>query len=791
MERRSADGDLMDRLPARTLTRRRRATLAVAVAAGVVAASSCLVLAAVGDHGGALVLASWSTGFLGLVSGAATLFLGREPGGLPRFRAAGGVAGLFYGVGMTVNAVERQGGSTVFVSVGDLVSLGGIPFVIFLIAALPRPTGRVACPTRLLADAAVVAGAGALVLWQLVLQPPGDGLGPVSAATLVVLALELFCLGYLLGLAVLGHDRCLVLLLLGGTALVAGNLLKVQVALTGGGAAVWAPATVMCVGAPLLCGGALLVRARPGLLTTAPGEAAEARTSLSTVLVLGFGAAAVLSTTLGRVDDVSRGLLVILVVAVLLREVVVQRQRMRDAQALRHLAEHDALTGAGNRRALERALRERGDEPRLVVVLDLDGFTSVNDRYGPGLGDALLCAVARSLSSVEEGRAQVFRLGADDFAVLVTADPARAAVLAGRACTLVAEAAAAMSGTGGLRLSAHAGVDRVAPRAGEAGEAGEASEDAWLPVTRATQALVAAQRSNGAAAMVWGEALVVAERRRSSLEERLRASLAEDSLEIHLQPVVELATGRLLGFEALSRWHDAVLGRVHPDEFVPVAEESGLVVELGTSVLDASLAALVRCDGVARGLTMAVNASPVELRGARYVERLAGALAEHGVPADLLVVEVTEAVMIVPGDPAVASLHALAEMGVRVAVDDFGTGFSSLAYLTRLPVHVLKIDRSLTVSLDDRGASAVVQAAAAMAEGMGLEVIAEGVEDASQLVALAGMGIGSGQGWLWSPALPEAEAMDLVLRGRALGPSSDDASRTRGSTSLVSDVAGS
>ncbi len=759
----------MDRLPAQAVLVRRRAAVRGGVTLGAIGAAVGAVLAAEGDVLAAGVLASTVAGLLAVLGGGANLTLGRDPGGLPRFRLAAGALGLLYGAGMLVNAVERARGSSATLTSGDLVALGAMPFALVLLAAAPRPAVPAGRPSRLLADAGVVAAAAAMMAWQTFLTVPEAALGPLSWGSLAALLVQLFSLGYLVGLAVLGHDRHVVLLLLGVMGVVAGNLLRLSEWASGGGGALWLPLAVVCVGAPLLLGGPLLMRSQPSL-TGGTSGAAESRTSLSTFLILLTAGAAVFIASLGgSFDLVDRSLLGLMVISVLVRDVVVQRQRMRDLETLRHLAEHDALTGAGNRRALTRVLGEPSEEPRTVIVLDLDGFKGVNDRYGPGVGDTLLRAVARELSTLDPESGQVFRLGADDFAVLAPGDRSRGEDLARRACALVTQVSSRVPGAERLSLNAHAGVD-----CSEAG-APVVGGDAWLPVTRATQALVAAQRDGRARIVVWGEELTLAQQRRSLLEERLRASLAERSLEIHLQPVVALATGRLQGFEALSRWHDEVLGPVFPDEFVPVAEETGLVADLGASVLDAALAALVRCQGVARALTMAVNASPVELRCAGYVEHVAAALAEHGVPPDLLVVEVTEAVMVSPDDPAVVSLHALADMGVRVAVDDFGTGYSSLAYLTRLPVHVLKIDRSLTMSLDERAPSAVVQAAAAMAAGMSLEVIAEGVEDLSQLVALAAMGIASGQGWLWSRAVPEQEAVDLVLAGRALGPTSEDA----------------
>ena len=249
---------------------------------------------------------------------------------------------------------------------------------------------------------------------------------------------------------------------------------------------------------------------------------------------------------------------------------------------------------------------------------------------------------------------------------------------------------------------------------------------------------------------------------------RLREALARDELAVALQPIVRIDGGGLSGFEALSRWDDAELGVVTPDVFVPVAEETGLVVPLGASVLRRGLAALTALGGVEQGLRLSVNASPLELRSPSYASGVQAALQVAGVPADLLTLEVTEAVFVAREDPAVATLRILADLGVRVAVDDFGTGYSSLSYLGRLPVHSVKIDRSLVSELGDPRTRRIVEALIAMCRALDLGVVGEGVETPVEAGVLRELGVELGQGWLWSRALPWEELRGADFRSVAV-----------------------
>jgi EAL domain-containing protein (putative c-di-GMP-specific phosphodiesterase class I) len=243
--------------------------------------------------------------------------------------------------------------------------------------------------------------------------------------------------------------------------------------------------------------------------------------------------------------------------------------------------------------------------------------------------------------------------------------------------------------------------------------------------------------------------------RRLTLVAELRAALQDGGIELHVQPKASLASGEVVGVEALVRWQHAELGWVPPDQFVPVAERSGLIGLLTTRVLDASLAACAGWRAAGLDLGVAVNLSARSLQDADLVEEVDRLLRRHGVPAGRLTLEVTEGSVMADPARAVALLHQLRDLGVRLSVDDFGTGYSSLSYLQRLPVQEVKIDRSFVAALDTEGENvAIVRAIVDLGRHLGLDVVAEGVEDQSTWDLLASMHCDLGQGWYVAHPMP-------------------------------------
>jgi EAL domain-containing protein (putative c-di-GMP-specific phosphodiesterase class I) len=243
--------------------------------------------------------------------------------------------------------------------------------------------------------------------------------------------------------------------------------------------------------------------------------------------------------------------------------------------------------------------------------------------------------------------------------------------------------------------------------------------------------------------------------RRLTLVSELRAALQNGELAVHVQPQTRPGSGEVVGVEALARWHSPTLGAVPPDEFIPVAERSGLIGPLTTRVLDASLAAWATWRAAGHDLGIAVNLSARSLHDPDLVEEVDRLLRRHGVPASRLTLEVTESAVMADPARAVALLHGLRDLGVRLSVDDFGTGYSSLSYLKRLPVQEVKIDRSFVTTLGtDAEDLPIVRAIVDLGRHMGLEVVAEGVEDATTLDLLGSIGCDLAQGWHVSRPMP-------------------------------------
>jgi EAL domain-containing protein (putative c-di-GMP-specific phosphodiesterase class I) len=228
--------------------------------------------------------------------------------------------------------------------------------------------------------------------------------------------------------------------------------------------------------------------------------------------------------------------------------------------------------------------------------------------------------------------------------------------------------------------------------------------------------------------------------------------------------VVHLGTGRIIGFELLARWTDDELGRVAPDEFIEIAEATSLIIALGEQVLDLAVRAAVQHRVAERGLSVGINVSPVQLRIPGFADDVLARLAEHGVPPGLIVVEVTEQVFVTEDDDAEVALARLVGGGVKIAVDDFGAGSASLGYLRRIPARSLKLDRALVASvLTDPRSAAIVRSMARLGAETGLEVVAEGIEDAATAAACLAAGIPYGQGWLFARDVPLSELDDLVV----------------------------
>jgi diguanylate cyclase (GGDEF)-like protein len=445
--------------------------------------------------------------------------------------------------------------------------------------------------------------------------------------------------------------------------------------------------------------------------------------------------------------------------------VALERSRLiddlrREAAEREHQALHDGLTGLANRSLfLERvrqAIAALGPDASLAVLLvDLDRFKEVNDTLGHSTGDLVLREVGARLERALPESHTIARLGGDEFAVLVPAVPDREAAL-GVARAVRAQLEWPLA-TEELELQV----------AGSVGMAlcPEHGADPGLLLQRADVAMY------GAKAAHTGIEVYAAERdqyspRRLALVGALRGAIEGRSLAVVYQPKAELPAGTVVGMEALVRWHDPAHGTVPPDEFIPIAESTGLIAPLCRFVLETAVAQ-VR-DWQDRGLAVgvAVNLSVRNLLEPGLADRVRGLVAANGVPADLLTLEITEGAVMTDPAAAIAVLQQLAAAGVRLSIDDFGTGYSSLAYLKRLPVDEVKLDKSFVLGLtSDPDDEAIVRSTVDLARNLGLRMVAEGVEDQATWDALAAMGCELAQGYHLARPMP-AEQATAWLAGR-------------------------
>ena len=414
-------------------------------------------------------------------------------------------------------------------------------------------------------------------------------------------------------------------------------------------------------------------------------------------------------------------------------------------ERLQHLAHTDSLTGLANRFTLHGALRTALAQRRLVALLalDLDHFKLVNDTLGHAAGDRLLQTVAARLLACRRPEDLVARLGGDEFALLVLDAPEGGLDVDALSQRLidVLEDPVEVGGRS-LRASASIGVARCAGFEGSADDL----------LVHADIALYAAKKAGRGRYETYSAGLGDRNRRSVLIEQELRHAIARGELQLHWQPKVDIESSRVVGVEVLLRWRHPQLGLVTPVEFIPIAEKSGVIRDVGMWVLRESCR--VAAESLP-GLTISVNVSPAQLHDDEFIGCVRDALEASALDPYRLELEITESVFIDDVDGALQRLHALRALGLRVALDDFGTGYSSLAYLRRFPFDTLKIDRAfvneLMTSLDTR---AIVQMISQLAVTLNMRTVAEGVESASQLAAVTAVGCDEIQGWLVSPACP-------------------------------------
>ena len=445
---------------------------------------------------------------------------------------------------------------------------------------------------------------------------------------------------------------------------------------------------------------------------------------------------------------------------------------------LRHLATHDALTGLPNRVLLDDRLAQavahadRDGHSFAVMVCDLDRFKLINDSLGHRAGDELLQEVARRLSAAARSIDTVARLGGDEFVMVISpvAGRAEAEAFAQRAIEAI-EPPVQIAG-----ISIH-----TSPSIGIAFyPADGTSLDALL--AQADAAMYAAKERGRNNVQCYAPGMSARTQHKVQLESDLHAALAQKEFELHYQPKVDTATGAVYSAEALIRWRHPQRGLMQPDEFIPLAEECGLIGDIGEWVMrEACRQARAWQTAGLPPLRVAVNLSAAQFRAGKLVETVGRALSDAGLEPRLLEVELTESAVMSDPEESITILEQLSRMGVILSVDDFGTGYSSMSYLRRFPIDKLKIDRSFISEVMDRPDDAsIVRAIVSLAHSLRLKVVAEGVESPAQLEFLKALGCDQYQGFHFSPPLPAGEFESLIRNGLVDGGEfmSSDAVRT-------------
>ncbi len=436
-------------------------------------------------------------------------------------------------------------------------------------------------------------------------------------------------------------------------------------------------------------------------------------------------------------------------------------ERKRAEMRLAFMAHHDALTGLPNRNLLRQRLDEtlshvrRSGEKLAVLFLGLDNFKGVNDSLGHEIGDKLLRGVARRLRSTLREEDALARLNSDEFAIIQTGihRPEDAVLLTRRLLDAIGET---------FLLDGHSVV--IGASVGIAMAPGDGDESERL-LKNADMALSRAKNDTRGTFSFFETGMDARAQARRKIENDLRAAIQDDQLRPYYQPLVDLKTGRITGCEALVRWPHPEHGMISPGDFIPVAEDTGLINVLGAQILRRA------CNDAARWpdeVRVAVNLSPLQFRVGNLLSVVMDALKNSGLPPRRLELEITETLLLEKSNQVLATLHALRALGVRISMDDFGTGYSSLSYLRSFPFDKIKIDRSFVRDLSaNRDAQAIVSSIINLGMGLGVTITAEGVETEAELACLRYEGCHEGQGFLFSRARPNEEIVEL-LRAQAM-----------------------
>jgi diguanylate cyclase (GGDEF)-like protein len=608
-------------------------------------------------------------------------------------------------------------------------------------------------------EAVLIAVAIAAAGWQLVFYDivgtQGQGL-----QTVLLLLADGFIYGVALLAATRGRDFGFTVAAFAAGGLVLEGLISQHAQLTTGNPG-WAGVVASCLCWPLVVIGLYRADASARVLSVTAQARVEWRslTVVATVMVVGAWQALHAARESADSADVTWGLIGAFFIALWLRELIRAWQSSHLITLLGRDALRDPLTGLANLRSLDDHFDDmlRRSGPVSVITVDLDRFKDVNDLLGHPIGDQLLTSVAKRLRDLAvTQRAKVFRMGGDEYVIIGGSGHAEAERMADDVAGVVASCVDAIPSLRRVPVTASVGVCHLRV------DGSSTHADLHLALAHSGHAMRKAKISGNDVA-VFDEPLADSYRRRRTVEALLRERIATGvGVDVKFQPILSLTSHQVEGAEALARWTDDWLGPISPAEFIEVAEDCGLIEALGEHILRRALTGAIESGLVGHGRWVAVNVSALQLRVPGFAGTVSRALGQAGVSARHLVIEVTESVFVRPDDPAVETLSELAGLGVRISLDDFGTGYSSLGYLARLPVHELKIDRSITAKLDDPKTIAVAGSIVDMAHRLDLDVVVEGVETAEQERRAIALDLDRVQGWLYSPAVGVVELRQLI-----------------------------
>ncbi len=621
-------------------------------------------------------------------------------------------------------------------------------------------------------DGGLMAVAALLLSWTVIIRPvladaEMPGVWKVINGTYPTISVTILFLGALLAMSEVKGLVAFWALALAWVGLITGDLIYALASVGTLTLPLWVANCAYCAFYGLL-GAAALHPSMVSLGRPAPKRVRGYRSSrfvavsvalLVPAAVMAFSPPASLSG-----QTISGTLVALLGILVLARTTGAVNRHATSEERLENQANSDPLTGLPNRLRLTRFVEEalsrahRTGRGVGVLFMDLDQFKTVNDNWGHETGDELLIVVAKRLSAAVRSGELVARVGGDEFIIVCedVPDPA-AAMEVGRRLLAQFEAPVALR-SADISITTSVGVTFARPRKHPA-----TAEDL---LREADTAMYRGKAGGGDDAVLFDESMRTEIAERISLEGSLRSALERSELQMHYQPIVDLRTGATTGFEALMRWQHPDLGSVPPDRFIPVAEETGLIVKLGRWAIAESVAQLALWHGeFNRALTMSVNLSARQIRDPELVATVRGALATNGVPGSALCLEVTETTLMENVDATTATIAALKGLGLLLSADDFGTGYSSLAYLRQYPFDEVKVDRSFVDGLGSGGDDdVIVGAVLSMATALSLSTVAEGVETSTQRERLLELGAHRAQGWLFCPALPSAQATARLRR---------------------------